>query len=40
MFATLEFVMVSGLFLNLVVTRGAALFALVKGAVSSVSSKL
>ncbi len=40
MFATLEFVMVACLFADLAVTRGAQVFALIKGAVSSVSSKL
>ena len=35
MFATLEFVMVSGLFLNLCLTRGAQLVTWAKGALAT-----
>lgn len=40
MFGTLEFIMVACLFADLVVVRGAAVFAWIKGAVSTVGSKL
>jgi hypothetical protein len=40
MFATLEFVMVACLFADLAVTRGAQVFAWLKGEVSAVEKKV
>ncbi len=40
MFATLEFVMVAALFADLIVSRGAQLLALLKGAASDVETEV